>query len=48
VDHLNKFSLLFGAPSIIFLFFAVAVHTWDSVRTSNQHWSAKDYKPVVK
>jgi hypothetical protein len=47
VDYLDKFLLLFGSPSIIVLFSFVAVHTWESVRTSNQHWSAKDYKPVV-
>jgi len=48
VDYLDKFLLLFGSPSIIVLFSFVAVHTWESVRTSNQHWSAKDYKPVLK
>jgi hypothetical protein len=48
VDYLDKFLLLFGSPSIIVLFSFVVVHTWDSVRTSNQHWSAKDYKLVVK
>ena len=48
MDDFNKFLLLFGASSIIVLFSVVAVHRWDSVRTSNPHWSAKDYKPVVK
>src|ERR1035441_6273032 len=48
VGYLDKFLLLFGSPSIIVLFSFVAVHTCDNVTTSNQHWSAKDYKLVVK
>ncbi len=48
MNNLNECLLLFGSPSIIIVLGVVVVYTWDSVRTSNQHWSAKNYNPVVK
>jgi hypothetical protein len=48
MENLNSCLLLLGSPSIFILCTFVVVHTLENVRTSNQNWSVKTYKRLLK